>query len=211
DGRGNAAAVGSYQIPGNAQGTLGFALVGAKSGGVGVASVNVTAPPSPVKLPPQPPFTCPLDQPAQQAQPSQTIAPATPASPATPESPSTPESPATPSPQSAATPVPTGPQASTRHPSQQDAPPSRDYLRSITGIADASLSPAVAHLLSRMLSRVQLSTFSVADGRAVFADVSTHNARGLLDQLRLSPLVVGLGLLWLVVVVVLALDLLRRS
>jgi serine/threonine protein phosphatase PrpC len=64
--RGSAAAVGSYRIPGDAQGALSFALVGAKSGGVGVASINVTAPPAPVQVPPQPPFTCPLDPPAQQ-------------------------------------------------------------------------------------------------------------------------------------------------
>ncbi len=61
DDRGNAAAVGSYLIPGDAQGAVGFTLVGAKSGGVGVASLNVSAPPAPVHTPPQPPFTCPLD------------------------------------------------------------------------------------------------------------------------------------------------------
>ncbi len=68
--RGSAAAVGSYLIPGDAQGTLGFALVGAKSGGVGVASINVGAPPAPVQTPKQAPFTCPLDQPAQHTAPS---------------------------------------------------------------------------------------------------------------------------------------------
>src|SRR5258705_5912652 len=61
--KGAAVAVGSYMIPGDAQGALGFALVGTKSGGVGVASINVTAPPSPVHTPPQPKFTCPLDPP----------------------------------------------------------------------------------------------------------------------------------------------------
>jgi hypothetical protein len=66
DDKGNAAAVGSYLIPGDAQGTLGFALVGAQSGGVGVASVDISAPPVPVRTPPQPPFTCPLDSPNQQ-------------------------------------------------------------------------------------------------------------------------------------------------
>jgi hypothetical protein len=67
DDKGNAAAVGSYLIPGDTQGTLGFALVGAQSGGVGVASVNITTPPVPVHTPDQKPFTCPLDSPSQQA------------------------------------------------------------------------------------------------------------------------------------------------
>ncbi len=79
DNKGNAGAVGSYLIPGNAQGTVGFTLVGATSGGVGVASVKVTAPPTPVQTPPQPPFTCPLDSQAQQ-----TPAPPAPAQPAAP-------------------------------------------------------------------------------------------------------------------------------
>ncbi|MGO8946963.1 MAG: hypothetical protein ACLQUY_04725 [Ktedonobacterales bacterium] len=67
--RGQAGAVGAYLIPGTAQGALGFALVGEKSGGVGVASVNVSAPPDPVQTAPQPAFTCPLDH---QNQPTQT-------------------------------------------------------------------------------------------------------------------------------------------
>jgi hypothetical protein len=62
---GAAGAVGAYLIPGNAQGSLGFALVGEESGGVGLASVNVTAPPAPVQTPAQQPFTCPLDQQSQ--------------------------------------------------------------------------------------------------------------------------------------------------
>ncbi len=73
--RGQAGAVGSYLIPGDAQGALGFALVGAKSGGVGVASVNVNAPPEPVTAMPQQPFTCPLDH---QNQPAKTPAPGSP-------------------------------------------------------------------------------------------------------------------------------------
>lgn len=67
---GKAAAVGSYLIPGNAQGTVGFALVGTKSGGVGTTSVTVSAPPAPVQTSPQAPFTCPLDPPTQPSQPS---------------------------------------------------------------------------------------------------------------------------------------------
>jgi hypothetical protein len=66
DDKGNAGAAGSYLIPGDAQGTLGFALVGAQSGGMGVASVDIAAPPVPVHTPAQPPFTCPLDSPSQQ-------------------------------------------------------------------------------------------------------------------------------------------------
>jgi hypothetical protein len=61
DGRGNAAAAGSYVIPGNAQGKLTFALIGSKSGGKATAALSVSAAPSPVQVPPQPPFTCPLD------------------------------------------------------------------------------------------------------------------------------------------------------
>jgi hypothetical protein len=61
DGKGKAVNAGSYVIPGSAQGALGFALVGEKSGGVGTASVNVSTPPDPVQTPPQATFTCPLD------------------------------------------------------------------------------------------------------------------------------------------------------
>jgi hypothetical protein len=61
DGRGNAAAAGSYVIPGNAQGKVTFALIGSKSGGKASATLTVSAAPSPVQVPPQPPFTCPLD------------------------------------------------------------------------------------------------------------------------------------------------------
>lgn len=71
DDHGSGSAAGSYLIPGNVQpGSLGFALVGAKSGGVSLASVNVTPPPAPVQTPPQQPFTCPLDQQNQHGQPS---------------------------------------------------------------------------------------------------------------------------------------------
>lgn len=79
DGKGNAGGVGSYLIPGDTQGTVGFTLVGAKSGGVGNASVKISAPPTPIQTPPQPPFTCPLDSQAQQAP-----APQVPAMPAAP-------------------------------------------------------------------------------------------------------------------------------
>jgi hypothetical protein len=62
DDKGNAGAAGSYVVPGNAQpGTLVFTLMGGKSGGIGTASMHVSAPPSPVQVPAQPPFTCPLD------------------------------------------------------------------------------------------------------------------------------------------------------
>jgi hypothetical protein len=61
DDRGNAVAVGSYVIPGDAQGKLAFMLVGAKSGGTATATMSIMAPPAPVHVPPQPTFTCPLD------------------------------------------------------------------------------------------------------------------------------------------------------
>src|SRR5258708_21835113 len=77
DDRGNVGAAGSYVIPGNAQtGKMVFALVGTMSGGIGLAPMTVGAPPPPVQVPPQPPFTCPLD-----------TAPTTPAAPTTPTTP----------------------------------------------------------------------------------------------------------------------------
>jgi hypothetical protein len=75
NGRGQAGGVGAYLIPGSVQGTLGFALVGEKSGGVGVASINVNAPPEPVTTQPQQSFTCSLDAPSHpnpQTQPTPT-------------------------------------------------------------------------------------------------------------------------------------------
>ena len=62
DGKGNAGAAGSYTIPGNAQvGKMVFRLEGSKSGAVTTATVQVSAPITPVQVPPSPPFTCPLD------------------------------------------------------------------------------------------------------------------------------------------------------
>jgi len=61
DDKGNAAAAGSYVIPGNAQGRLTFALIGSKSGGKASATLTVSAAPTPVQVPAQPPFTCSLD------------------------------------------------------------------------------------------------------------------------------------------------------
>ena len=64
DAPGNAGAGGSYVIPGTAQvGKLVFKLIGSKSGGVGTATMQVAAAPTPVQVPAQPPFTCPLDTP----------------------------------------------------------------------------------------------------------------------------------------------------
>lgn len=62
DGKGNAASVGSYLIPGDTQvGKLTFSLIGAKSGSTALATMTIDAPPVPVNVPSQPPFTCPLD------------------------------------------------------------------------------------------------------------------------------------------------------
>ncbi|HLI05342.1 MAG TPA: zinc ribbon domain-containing protein [Ktedonobacteraceae bacterium] len=61
DGRGDAVSVGSYIIPGDAQGKLSFKLVGMQSEGVAIATMSIEAPPAPVQVPPQPAFTCPLD------------------------------------------------------------------------------------------------------------------------------------------------------
>ena len=68
DGKGAAGAQGSYTIPANAQGKLTFSLVGARSGATAAAVLNVMPSLVPVQVPPQPPFTCPLDQ-ANQTQP----------------------------------------------------------------------------------------------------------------------------------------------
>ena len=61
DDKGNAVAAGSYVVPGDAQGRLVFTLIGAKSNGTALAAMSIMAPPSPVQVPPQPIFTCPLD------------------------------------------------------------------------------------------------------------------------------------------------------
>lgn len=61
DDKGNVAAAGSYVIPGDAQGKLLFTLIGSKSGGTATAAMTIQAPPAPVQVPAQLPFTCPLD------------------------------------------------------------------------------------------------------------------------------------------------------
>ena len=62
DAQGNAGAAGSYMIPGDAQvGKLVFTLTGNKSGAVATATLQVSAPLTPVQVPAQPPFTCPFD------------------------------------------------------------------------------------------------------------------------------------------------------
>ncbi len=61
DAAGAAAAVGSYMIPGDAQGKLTFKLVGARSGGVGSTTITVDKSGGPVKLPPQPKYHLPPD------------------------------------------------------------------------------------------------------------------------------------------------------
>jgi hypothetical protein len=61
DDKGNVAAAGSYVIPGSAQGKLSFQLIGSQSGGTATATMSIMSAPSPVQVPPQPPFKCPLD------------------------------------------------------------------------------------------------------------------------------------------------------
>jgi serine/threonine protein phosphatase PrpC len=191
DGTGSAAAAGSYLIPGDAQGTLTFALVGAKSGGVGVASLNITAPPAPVHTPPQPPFTCPLDPPAQPGPSGQT--------------------------------PPQGPSGQTppQGPSGQ-TPPQGDLIHSSRQIAlqpSASVSATTSHT-GALLSLVAVSSLRAAP-------VNAHSARAggarlssalpdriwwyILDQRRIPPLLVGFGLLWLIIVLVLNVTALWRS
>ena len=59
DGRGNAAAAGTYVIPNAAGPALFFTMVGQQSGGTATAKVSVTAPAQPVNVPSQPPYTLP--------------------------------------------------------------------------------------------------------------------------------------------------------
>lgn len=61
DDKGNVAAAGSYVIPGSAQGKVSFQLIGSQSGGTATATMSIMSAPSPVQVPPQPPFKCPLD------------------------------------------------------------------------------------------------------------------------------------------------------
>jgi hypothetical protein len=61
DDKGNVAAAGSYVIPGSAQGKVSFQLIGNQSGGTATATMSIMSAPSPVQVPPQPPFKCSLD------------------------------------------------------------------------------------------------------------------------------------------------------
>jgi hypothetical protein len=61
DDKGNVAAAGSYVIPGSAQGKVSFQLIGSQSGGTATATMSIMSAPSPVQVPSQPPFKCPLD------------------------------------------------------------------------------------------------------------------------------------------------------
>ena len=92
DQKGSAGASGSYIVPGDAQGKLTFTLTGSQSGGTATATMQVTAPPSPVQVPAQPPFTCPLDSTASQS-PSPTASPSPSQSPTPASTPSPSQSP----------------------------------------------------------------------------------------------------------------------
>lgn len=188
DNKGNAAAQGSYLIPGNAQGTLGFALVGAKSGGVGVASLNISAPPSPVHTPPQAPFTCPLDQPAQQGQSGQGTPPASTAQPTAPAGQG-------------------GSQGNLVRPGQQIA------MGRVTSISGATSQPeAVLPLMAAPQLLVAGVTASwQRDGTRGVRFELPSPLRNTLDHLTVSPLIYGLGLLWLVFVLVLNIAVMWRS
>lgn len=170
--KGAAAAVGSYMIPGDAQGALGFALVGTKSGGVGVASINVTAPPSPVHTPPQPKFTCPLDPP--------------------------------PPSQSSQTPVPPAPHADLTTPGGHDA---RQRLA-----AAAATSAASAQVSQFPLPVAQMSVVAIGAGEAdVNSDTPRRIVWNLLGQFQISPVMAEIGLLWLLLTVLLAMNVIHRS
>jgi serine/threonine protein phosphatase PrpC len=165
--RGSAAAVGSYLIPGDAQGTLGFALVGAKSGGVGVASINVGAPPSPVKTPPQPSFTCPLDPPAQQ------------------------------------TPAPSAPKGDLLQPSQQVA------LHSGSPIADAHFAPLA--LVVAVSSSHRSANAVLGNVAGLGQDLPWYLVWAVPGLSLISPIMFGLGLMWVLLVIALTFNLINRS
>jgi hypothetical protein len=59
--KGAAFAVGSYMIPGDAQGKVVFKLVGQRSGGSGTSTVKVDKSEGPVKIPEQPKYKLPPD------------------------------------------------------------------------------------------------------------------------------------------------------
>ncbi len=140
DPQGNAAAAGSYVVPGNAQaGQLIFTLLGSKSQATATTALEVIASDVPVQVPAQPEFTCTLDDgsgtAAGSAAEGSTRAPSQPAAaPATsvpaatrtgtPAAAQAPRQPATPVAQPAATqqPVTQQPAAPTATPTPAEAP-----------------------------------------------------------------------------------------
>jgi hypothetical protein len=193
DGQGRAVNVGSYVIPGSAQGALGFALIGEKSGGVGTASVNVTAPPAPVQTPPQAPFTCPLDQPAQPSQSGK------------------------PSQQPPAGATPAGQQGSIGLPGQPEAAES-SAVSTVTSTmpVDADLAMVVTTAAGRLQPwNAQVSAQS-AEGSGtrrppVGRGSPSSAVYGALGYLGSVSIVDGVALLWVIVVVILTCILIRRS
>jgi len=162
DAQGNAAAAGSYVIPGDAvPGQQVITLVGRKSEGIASAAIEVMATEVPVQSPAQPEFQCPLpdDDDASSAQPRPSDAagsgpvgaaptPASPA-PAKPGSASTPSSPAPAKPAGAPVPTPTAPPkpggAPTQAPAAKPAaPPSPSPTRASTGTTAVSGKPTTA-------------------------------------------------------------------
>jgi hypothetical protein len=181
DGKGGAVNVGSYVIPGSAQGALGFALVGDKSGGVGTASVNVSAPPSPVQTPPQAPFKCPLDAPAQSP------AGATPAAPQ--------GTGALPSHQIA---------AQSAVSAVTSMPLDADLAIAVTTLAGLS-DPFNAEASARSAEGSGARRTHVGQGSP------SRTAYGDLGHLNLASIMDGAGLMWVIVGVILTCILIRRS
>jgi hypothetical protein len=200
NGQGRAVNVGSYVIPGSAQGALGFALVGAKSGGVGTASVNVTAPPAPVQTPPQAPFKCPLDAPAQQ--PPQSGAGPTSSSQS----------------QSLASAAPTAPQGSVALPGSHQIASVSTAVSLVTALpAETGLTDAVTtSLLMSQPFNAQVSARAFESSSALRAQLGNGSpARPTfyddLGYLSLASIVDGAGLLLVITVVILTCILIRRS
>ena len=181
DGKGRAVNVGSYVIPGSAQGALGFALIGEKSGGVGTASVNVSAPPAPVQTPPQATFKCPLDSPA---------------------------APSSQAPAGGA--APPAPQGSVALPSHHAVslvaamPRKADFAETVTARLVMSRS-FNAQVSTRAVER------SGARRKDLGNDSPSRTVYGDLGNLSLASIADGAGLLLVIVVVVLTGILIRRS
>ena len=221
--KGAAASAGSYLIPGNAQGALGFTLVGMKSKGVGVASVNVSAPPAPVTTPPQAPFTCPLDSQVQQTPTQQPPAQQPPGQQPPGQQPPDQQAPGQQPPNQQA---PDQQQQNQQPPNQQapdqQAPANPAPQGNIKPPVQQPIvyAPASNHLASASLALAALPRLPIAQLSAhavqvasigLLTDLYHHVVWSFPDQIGVSSFVVGLVLAWFVLVLFLTLSLMHGS